>query len=114
MMSHHSDVPPASTVMHRRSLLIGATVSLLCAPAVVRASSLMPVKVVEWTRLPLPVSEKPYAGWVERVAYHMMDHVLETGWTPERAASFYGGMSESKMRSMVVYARRHGFLRRAA
>jgi len=39
---------------------------------------------------------KPYAGWVERVAYQMMDHLLKTGWTPERAASFYGGISETK------------------
>jgi hypothetical protein len=39
----------------------------------------VPVKVVEWTPLALPVSEKPYAGWVERVAYQMMDHVLKTG-----------------------------------
>ena len=41
----------------------------------------------------------------------MMEHVLKTGWTPERAASFYGAISESKMRSMVAYARRHGFLK---
>jgi hypothetical protein len=39
------------------------------------------------------------------------EHVLKTGWTPERAASFYGDISESKMRSMVAYARRHGFLK---
>jgi len=54
---------------------------------------------------------RPLAGWVERVGYQMMDHVLKTGWTPERAASFYGGISETKMRSMVAYARRHGFLK---
>ena len=53
----------------------------------------------------------PYAGWVERLAYQMMDHVLKTGWTPERAAPFYGGVSEIKMRSMVAYARRQGFLK---
>jgi hypothetical protein len=74
---------------------IGVTASLLCAPAIVRASSLMPVKVIEWTPLALPVSEKPYAGC----------------WTPERAAPFYGGISEIKMRSMVAYARRQGFLK---
>jgi hypothetical protein len=54
--------------------------------------------------------ERPLAGWVERVSYQMMAHVLKTGWTPERAASFYGGISETKMRSTVAYARRHGFL----
>jgi hypothetical protein len=51
------------------------------------------------------------AGRAERVGYQMMDHVLKTGWTSERAASFYGGISESKMPSMVAHARRHGFLK---
>jgi hypothetical protein len=41
-----------------------------------------------------------------------MDYVLKTGWSPERASRFYGGISESKMRSMVAYARLHGFLPR--
>ena len=111
MSPHRPDVPKASPPTHRRDLLIGVTASLLCAPAIGRASSLMLVKIVEWTPLALPVSEKPYAGWVERVAYQMMDHVLKTGWTPERAAPFYGGVSEIKMRSMVAYARRQGFLK---
>jgi hypothetical protein len=96
---------------HRRGLLIGVTASLLCAPAIVQASSLMPVKVVEWTPFALPVSEKPYAGWVERMAYQMMDHILKTGWTPERVSPFYGGISERKMLSMVAYARLQSFLK---
>jgi hypothetical protein len=103
--------------MDRRNFLVAAPASLLCAPAIVRASSLMPIKVVDWTPLALPTNEiwkrgeSPSAGWAERVGYQMMDHVLKTGWTPERAASFYGGTSESKMRNMVAYARRHGFLK---
>ena len=55
----------------------------------------MPIKVVDWTPLASP-------GWAERVGYQMVEQVLKTGWTPERAASFYGGISESKMRSMVA------------
>ncbi len=116
MSQHRADVPNASPPTHRRDLLIGVTTSLLCAPAIVRASSLMPIKVMGWTPLASPVNEiwgrgeRPSAGWAERVGYHMMDHVLKTGWTPERAASFYGDISESKMRSMVAYARRHGLL----
>ena len=68
----------------------------------------MPIKVVDWTPLASPVNEiwergeRPSAGWAERVGYQMMEHVLKSGWTPERAASFYGGISESKMRSMVA------------
>jgi hypothetical protein len=65
------------------------------------------------TRGAFETCERASAGWAERVAYQMMDQILRTGWTPERAASFYGGISESKMRSMVAYARRHGFLRRS-
>jgi len=66
MSQHRADVPKASPPTHRRDLLVGVTASLLCAPDSGRAPSLMPVKVVEWTPLALPVSEKPYAGWVER------------------------------------------------
>jgi hypothetical protein len=101
-------------LINRRSLLTGLALLMIGVPAIVRASSLMPIKVVDWTPLALPAherGERPSAGWAERVGYHMMDHVLETGWTPERAASFYGSISESKMRSMVAYARRQGFLK---
>jgi hypothetical protein len=43
--------------MDRRNFLVAATASQLCAPAIVRASSLMPVKVVDWTPLALPAHE---------------------------------------------------------
>src|SRR5260370_23472983 len=95
MSHHHADVPKASPPTHRRDLLIGVTASLLCAPAIGRASSLMPVTVVEWTPLVLPVSEKSYARWVERVAHQMMDHVFKTGWTPERASWSYCWLSQT-------------------
>src|SRR5262245_52457745 len=98
-------------LVNRRSLLTDVASLMVGAPAIVRASSLMPIKVVDWTTLASPADEiwergeRPSAGWAERVGYQMMDHVLKTGWTPERAASFYGGISEGKMQSMVAYAR---------
>jgi hypothetical protein len=99
-----------SLLIGRRALLTGLGSVIITAPAIVRASSLMPVKVVDWT--PLCCAYGPhYAGWVERLGYHHMDHILKTGYTPERAAIFHGGMSEEKMRSAVVYARLHGFLK---
>jgi hypothetical protein len=97
MSQHRADVPTASPLMDRRDLFIDGFTDAGQASRV--------------DALPLPVSEKPYAGWVERVGYQMMDHVLKTGWTPERATSFYGGISESKMRSMVAHARRQRFLK---
>jgi hypothetical protein len=114
MSQHGADVPTATPLMDRRNF--AAMALLLCAPAIVRASSLMPIKGggLDPACVHMNTANVPSAGWAERVGYHMMDHVLETGWTPERAALFYGGMSESKMRSMVAHARRHGFLRRSA
>ena len=100
----------------RRSLLTGLGSLFIFAPSIVRASSLMPVKVIEYEPLASPINEiqsieHPQAGFCERLAYQCMDHVLRTGWTPEKAAGFYGGMSEDAMRRAVARARRHGFLK---
>ena len=98
-------------LIKRRALLTGLVSLIVGAPAIVRASSLMPVKVVEWTPLAPSANEKHYAGWIDRLAYKMMDDVLKAGQAPERAAPFYGGISERKMLSMVAYARRQSFLK---
>jgi hypothetical protein len=100
----------------RRGLLTGLGSLVIFAPSIVRASSLMPVKVMESVPLASPSDEiqstnRPSAGFLERLAYHFMDHVLRTGWTSEKAAGFYGGMSEDAMRRAVARARRHGFLK---
>ena len=55
--------------IERRALLAGLGSLIFAAPAIVRASTLMQVKVVEWVPLALPVGEKPHAGWIERLAY---------------------------------------------
>jgi len=51
----------------RRRVLIGAAATLVCAPAVVRAASLMPVRIVP------PVAKPQYYGFCERlyVAGHL-------------------------------------------
>ena len=84
----------------RRAIIAG-----LAAPAIVRASSLMPIRGL---LLAVP-DDRPRAGFVERLCFHWMDQVLKTGWTPEAARPF-GGMSEQRMRRAVAYAWRHGFL----
>jgi hypothetical protein len=55
MMHHDGDVPTTSPLMDRRNFLVATTASLLCAPAIVHASSLMPIKVGDW--LASPVNE---------------------------------------------------------
>src|SRR5271156_4466716 len=48
----------------RRELLIGAAASLLCAPAIVRVGSLMPVRGFVFP------TERHYFGFVERLYVH--------------------------------------------
>ena len=59
--------------MTRRSILLGAGASLLFAPAIVRVTSLMPVR-----GLILP-SERPYAGFCTRLFFHLLDGQLSRG-----------------------------------
>ena len=96
----HAELSGASAIT-RRDLLTGIGSIVVGAPAIVRASSLMPVKVVGSPSFPSQPNERHYAGWIDRLAYHLMDNVLKAGWTVERAAPFYGGMSENQMRSAV-------------
>ena len=57
----------------RRSILIGAAASLIYAPAIVQATSLMPV------RRPPPPFGPQYAGFCERLLYHSLDSDLRAG-----------------------------------
>jgi hypothetical protein len=59
--------------MTRRSILIGAAASLICAPAIVRAASLMPVR-----GLPLQFLN-PEGEFYRRCFYHSLDSDLRAG-----------------------------------
>jgi hypothetical protein len=64
--------------MTRRNILIGAAASLICAPAIVRAASLMPVR-----GLPLqflnPEFLDPLGQFYRRNFYHSLDSDLRAG-----------------------------------
>ena len=64
--------------MTRRNILIGAAASLICAPAIVRAASLMPVR-----DLPLQVLNleflNPLGQFYRRNFYHSLDSDLRAG-----------------------------------
>ena len=64
--------------MTRRSIFIGAAASLICAPAIVRAASLMPVRSLI---LPIVQSSRlsPLAAFYCRNYYHYLDFQLRTG-----------------------------------
>ena len=61
---------PEHGLITRRSIFIGAAASLLCAPAIVRATTLMPVR-----RLPFPFGPQ-YAGYCERLMFHALESNL--------------------------------------
>jgi hypothetical protein len=89
-------------LISRRSIFIGAAASLLCAPAIVRAASLMPVR-----RLRGPIGPQ-YAGFCERLFYHSLDGNLRA----DRMSTVLNGkiIIEEDARRMVAYARAQGWL----
>src|ERR1035437_7527428 len=96
---------PDRSLITRRSIFIGAAASLLCAPAIVRAANLMPVR-----RLPFPYGPQS-AGFVERLYFHALEsHVrnLKAGQT----SIFFNHhiMSVEDASRKVSYAQAHGFL----
>ena len=86
----------------RRSIFIGAAASLVCAPAIVRAASLMPIRSL---RVPL---EPQYAGFCERQMYQSLNRNLKAG----RMSTVLNGevISKDDARRMVAYARAQGWL----
>jgi hypothetical protein len=86
----------------RRSIFIGAAASLICAPAIVRATSLMPVR-----RLRGPIGPQ-YAGFCERLMYQSLESNLRAG----RMSTVLNGkiIPEADASRMVTYARAQGWL----
>ena len=86
----------------RRSIFVGSAALLICAPAIVRAASLMPV------RRPPPPFGPQYAGFCERLLYHSLDSDLRAG----RMSTVLNGeiIPEADARRMVAHARDYGWL----
>jgi hypothetical protein len=98
--------PNSQHPITRRGIFVGAVGSILCAPAIVRATSLMPVR-----SLILPI-EHPWAGFVERLRFDGIAKALRRGWDFERDEQTFGCSSEYDARKSVDYARAQGWLPR--
>lgn len=97
---------PHNGLITRRSIFIGSAASLLCAPAIVRAANLMPVR-----RLPFPFGPQ-YAGFVERLYLHALEGSLQAGLRAGQTSIELCGRTipvDSAQRR-VAFARAHGFL----
>jgi hypothetical protein len=92
--------------MTRRSIFIGAAASLICAPAIVQVTSLMPVR-----RLPLPFGPQ-YAGYCERLFYHALDGRLQTGLRAGETSIYFNGkiFPVADAQRIVARARDYGWL----
>jgi hypothetical protein len=88
--------------MTRRGIF-GAIASLICAPAIVRATSLMPVR-----RLPLHILN-PMGEFYRRCFYHLLDSDLKAG---RSMSTVIDGkiVSVVKICRIVAYARAQGWL----
>jgi hypothetical protein len=86
----------------RRSIFVGSAALLICAPAIVRATSLMPVRGLRGPMGP------QYAGFCERLFYHSLDCGLRAG----RMSTFLNGkiVPAADARRLVAYARAQGWL----
>jgi hypothetical protein len=101
----------ADSRMTRRTLFIGGTVSLICAPAIVQAANLMPVRVVQ---LPLLVPKrrilKTMGDWYQLCFYNNLDNALKAG----RAMTYgpVGGkpISVAEGHQIIARARAQGWL----
>ena len=95
-ISNHDDL------IARRSMIISAAASLLCAPAIVRAASLMPLR-----GLRVPIGPQ-YSGFCERLMYQSLDSNLRA----DEMSTVLNGkiIPEDNARRMVAYAPVQGWL----
>ena len=94
--------------MTRRGIFVGATALLICAPAIVQAASIMPVR-----SLIFPINRSlrlnPLGEFYRRCFYRNLDYDLRTG----RSMSLVENgkvISIADARRMVSYARAQGWL----
>jgi hypothetical protein len=92
-----------NSLLTRRSIVTGAVASLICAPAIVRVTSLMPVR-----RLPFPHGRQ-YAGFVDRLHLRALERHL-VGLDATSSIFLGGRIDVAKARERVAFAQAHGFL----
>jgi hypothetical protein len=97
-----SPISNHDSLITRRSIFVGSAALLICAPAIVRVTSLMPVRCLRG-----PIGPQ-YAGFCERLFYHSLDSNLRAG---QMSTNLNGKIvPAADARRMVSYARAQGWL----
>jgi hypothetical protein len=94
----------------RRSIFIGAAASLICAPSIVRASSLMPIRRMIIEANAFGPKQPIYLGFVGSLRLFWIKKALERGWDDAKDGRTFGGISERQARNFVAYVNYHGTL----
>ena len=94
--------PKHIRIINRRSVLVGTGLCVICAPAIVRATSLMLVREL---RSP---TERLYEGFVQRLFLAALHNNLRTGRMTVNANGRI--VSEVDARRVVARARAHDWL----
>jgi hypothetical protein len=98
--NHHEDYR-----ITRRSIIIGAAASLICAPAIVRVASLMPIRRVFVAANAITPKKPIYLGFAGALRLHWMKQALKRGWDDMIDGPTFGGISESQVRNYVAYVK---------
>jgi hypothetical protein len=104
-------MPVGDCGITRRNILIGAAATLICAPAIVRAINLMPVRGLP-LQLIIPKRRilKTMGDWYQFCFYNNLDNALKAG----RAMTYgpVGGkaISVAEGYQIVAHAREQGWL----
>jgi hypothetical protein len=94
-----------SSLLARRSIIIGAAASLICTPAIVLFTNLMPIR-----RLPFPFGPQS-AGFVERLYLHVLESHVRDLSAGQTKTIFNGRtMDVANARRQVAFAQAHGLL----
>jgi hypothetical protein len=91
--------------MTRRSIFMGAAVSLVCAPAIVRAASLMPIQRVIAATNATNANEPIYLGFAGALRLFWIEQALKRGWDNRRDGPTFGGISESQAKNYVAHVK---------
>jgi hypothetical protein len=89
--------------MTRRIAFLGAAASLICAPAIIRVASLIPVPTLQLGDL------SPEGEFYRRCFYHSLDSDLDAG-SAMRVRNNDKIISVAEAQRMVAHARAHGWL----
>ncbi len=95
--------------MTRRNIFIGAAASLICAPSIVRAASLMPVRGLPLQFLNLEFLN-PLGQFYRSNFYHNLDNDLRAGGAMTTVINNGKIISVAEAHRMVARARAEGWL----